>query len=391
VGTQVFISYNRSSFAYARLLHDRLEARLHCKVFMDLTSIAPGDNFVKAVEEAENSSAVVAVLVSREWLTTDPVRGRRPVDDEANWMRREVAVALEKRTRVIPVLLGDVSMPSAADLPNDISALAYCQAVVIRDSEFDHDFERFILLLEGEVSGDLVGRTEALRPSRFVADLVYYFPRFLKLIVMPKRVVRAYTANREEELTRAISFLLISLVIYTTLSMPLFITKDKMVVLLVVQFFMFILLAFASSALLQLSWWLVGGRASFSRYLSVNSYYVGVSIVLGICIMVAAMGVLRAFDPHMLDLLRKAAVGDIFPLIEAHPARSAPLRMAVWIVGIGNLLLLVWTYGFWGAYREINNLKRFYSLLAFCCVCLIELPVGFLFILMQQGLFNLLR
>jgi hypothetical protein len=84
-------------------------------------------------------------------------------------------------------------MPAAADLPEDISSLARCQAIAIRDSEFDHDVERLIMALEGEIGSDLLGSAKALDLTRFVADLVYYFPRVLKLIVVPKRVIRAFT------------------------------------------------------------------------------------------------------------------------------------------------------------------------------------------------------
>jgi hypothetical protein len=174
-------------------LHDLLEARLNCRVFMDLTSIEPGEDFVRAIEQAESSCSVVVVLIAREWLLLDPACGKRPVDDPGNWVRREVAAALRQQTRVIPVLLSDVSMPAAADLPEDISSLARCQAIAIRDSEFDHDVERLIMALEGEIGSDLLGSAKALDLTRFVADLVYYFPRVLKLIVVPKRVIRAFT------------------------------------------------------------------------------------------------------------------------------------------------------------------------------------------------------
>jgi hypothetical protein len=188
-----------------------------------------------------------------------------------------------------------------------------------------------------------------------------------------------------------LAFLAISLLIFTIFSVPLFIDKNRMMALLLVQFVLFGILVFCSSAILQLSWRLVGGRADFSRYLSINSYYWGVSSVLVICLVLAALGVLKIFDPHILELLRKAAAGDIGPLLASKPRNNPPLRAAAWILLIGNLLLLVWTYAFWGAYREINNATRLNSLLAFCISSIIFIPVGLFFALMQQGLFNLLR
>jgi hypothetical protein len=63
-----------------------------------------------------------------------------------------------------------------------------------------------------------------------------------------------------------VAFLVISLLIFTAFSVPLFIGKERMIVLLSVQFFMLGVLAFCSSAVLQLSWRFVGGKARFSRY-----------------------------------------------------------------------------------------------------------------------------
>jgi hypothetical protein len=246
--------------------------------------------------------------------------------------------------------------------------------------------------LEGEIGEALIGSVKEFDRRRVVTDVAYYFPRFLKLIVVPKRVIRAFSASREEELASALTFLTVSLLIFTAFSVPLFIEKDRMIALLLVQFIMLAMLAFCSSAILQVSWRWVGGTADFSRYLSINSYYWGVSSVLVLCLVISALGVIKVFDPHMLKLLRRAAAGDVAPLIAFHPRKSTPLRVAAWIILIGNLLLPFWTYAFWGAYREINdNTTRLHSFFAFGISSIIFIPVGLLFALMQQGLFNLLR
>lgn len=143
---RVFISYRRDDSAgYARLLYDRLNARFPNQVFMDVTGIEAGADFVEVIEQAIGSSAALLALIGRQWLDGE---GRRRLNDPADFVRLEIAAALKRNIPVIPVLLRGAAMPAPEELPADLAPLAHRQGVELSDADFDHDIERLIRAIE---------------------------------------------------------------------------------------------------------------------------------------------------------------------------------------------------------------------------------------------------
>jgi hypothetical protein len=145
---RIFISYRRDDSAgYARLIYDRLNARFPNRVFMDVTGIKAGADFVEVVEQAVGSCVALVALIGQQWLATE---GRRRLEDPADFVRLEIAAALKRNIRVIPVLLRGAAMPSIEELPPDLASLTRRQAIELSDANFDHDIERLIRSLELE-------------------------------------------------------------------------------------------------------------------------------------------------------------------------------------------------------------------------------------------------
>src|SRR3954452_22224139 len=98
--TSVFISYRRDDASgatgrlYDALLHDvRLPPDA---VFMDVDGIKPGIDFLTAIERVLDRADVVLAVIGPEWLTARDGRGGRRLDDPADYVRLEVARALER-------------------------------------------------------------------------------------------------------------------------------------------------------------------------------------------------------------------------------------------------------------------------------------------------------
>ena len=100
--------------------------------------------------------------------------GRRRIDNQTDWVRREVEI----EGRVVPVLVDDASpVPPAArfDLPN-MAILASCQAAKLRTQEWDYDFNALVNLLKSKEllvlaqgdSGKHVDR--ARQPDRLISS-----------------------------------------------------------------------------------------------------------------------------------------------------------------------------------------------------------------------------
>lgn len=66
------------------------------------------------------------VVIGPRWLTLTDAAGRRRIDDQQDWIRREIVAALGLRLRVIPVLL------DRGVLPADIAGLSRRQYVPLR-------------------------------------------------------------------------------------------------------------------------------------------------------------------------------------------------------------------------------------------------------------------
>ena len=144
--TGVFISYRRSeAAAYARGLYESLVERFgRERVFLDLKNIGLGEDFVEAITAAAESCAVMIVLVSRGW--SRGAQGQEGVDD---YVRLEVATALGRKIRVIPILIQGAAMPAPKDLPADLSPLARRNALALSDTRWDGDVGELIETLEG--------------------------------------------------------------------------------------------------------------------------------------------------------------------------------------------------------------------------------------------------
>ena len=137
--TKVFISYRRvDSARYAGRLFDFLAAELGGKsVFMDVKAINPGEEFAQVIQEKLSKCDVLLALIGHNWLVTSS--GRMRLDDPKDMVRMEIAAALRRRIRVIPVLLGDAKLPKKQSLPKGVAPLLRRNALRIGARSFDVD------------------------------------------------------------------------------------------------------------------------------------------------------------------------------------------------------------------------------------------------------------
>lgn len=141
----VFISYRRGdAVALAGRLYDRLVSHIGVdSVFMDQESIPIGKNFREAISSAITQSDVLLVLIGPKWLE---LLGRSSTSPD--FVVDEITTALKLNIPVIPVLLGDTSMPEPSALPAPIRGLAMRQALKLEPGErFSADFERLLQAL----------------------------------------------------------------------------------------------------------------------------------------------------------------------------------------------------------------------------------------------------
>jgi len=148
---RIFISYRREDSAgSAGRLHDSLAKQFGSDhVFRDVADIYAGDDFRQAIEREIGLSDVVLVLIGPRWLGARDDKQRPRLEDPQDLLRLEVASALTRQTRVIPVLIDRATVPPESELPDDLKPLVRRNAFEIRDGAWDDDVRRLVQSIKG--------------------------------------------------------------------------------------------------------------------------------------------------------------------------------------------------------------------------------------------------
>lgn len=137
----VFISYRREEAAdMSGRIADLLDRRFGAgTAFRDVNAILAGSNFVMALQRGLDESRVVLVLIGPRWIHMQEPNGVRRIDSPNDFVRYEIGAALRAGKRVVPVLLDDAALPTAAELPPDLAALAEQAPIVLRNDPYFAD------------------------------------------------------------------------------------------------------------------------------------------------------------------------------------------------------------------------------------------------------------
>ena len=142
----IAISYRREdSTPVAGRLHDRLQADFgKGNVFMDFDSIPYGVDFREQIRQTLKRAKVVIAVIGPTWFGGRG-KGNRRIDDPADFVRLEIAIALQRGIPVIPVLIDNTPMPQVDNLPDDLSGLAFRNALILDTGvDFHHHADRLI-------------------------------------------------------------------------------------------------------------------------------------------------------------------------------------------------------------------------------------------------------
>lgn len=146
---KVFINYRREDTSQAAgRIYDKLAYSFGNElIFIDIDKIPYGSNFEDHIQEHINSSKVVIVLIGQKWITAGhgiwPFVKRR-IDSKADWVRREIATALNRGVQLLPILIDGAKMPNVSQLPEEITALCTHNALHLRHEMFSHDIGALI-------------------------------------------------------------------------------------------------------------------------------------------------------------------------------------------------------------------------------------------------------
>ena len=170
--SKIFISYRRDDSPYAAgQIYKALEEKFGKKaIFKDNYDVNGGDKWAESIKQALDQCQVLLVVIGKDWLQILQIKDdseKRRLDDPRDWVRFEIVTALDRKIKVIPLLLDGVKMPPVNELPSDLESLTNYQGLKVRqDPDFDEDMKRVITVIQ-----DYLKR---LQPSTidFVVELV---------------------------------------------------------------------------------------------------------------------------------------------------------------------------------------------------------------------------
>jgi hypothetical protein len=147
--SRIFISYRREDSAgWTGRLADRLRESFGSEsIFIDIETIEPGIDFTEALRKAVGVCDVLLAVIGPRWATVIDKTGKPRLHDPLDWIRVEIAAALTRKIRVIPVLVGGATMPTAEFLPDDLDGFAQRQAHELSDKRWTYDIEQLMKVL----------------------------------------------------------------------------------------------------------------------------------------------------------------------------------------------------------------------------------------------------
>lgn len=153
----VFISYRREDAGPEAALLREAVRRVFGEgaVLMD-TSLEAGVIWADELKAGIEAADVVLAVLGPDWLRAgNDEWGQRRIDQEEDWVRRELTLALGLGKRMIPVLVRGGKLPPARVLPADLQAMVSRQAIELRRDYWDHDIQLLLAqLVPGEPPGE---------------------------------------------------------------------------------------------------------------------------------------------------------------------------------------------------------------------------------------------
>jgi hypothetical protein len=201
---KIFVSYRHDdASSEAGRITDWLNRRFgEDEVFMDINALEPGVDFVDGIEQAVETIDALIAVIGPGWVDAVDEHGNRRLDDPADWVRLEIANALQRGIRVIPVLVKGAAMPSAVKLPDDLQPLRRRNALPITERQWRAGVEELIEALD-----DVVTPAPPPPPPTMATQVEQPMPLTAPVAKAVEKTYEASTARLYAALLRAVSAL----------------------------------------------------------------------------------------------------------------------------------------------------------------------------------------
>lgn len=143
----IFISYrNNDTSGETGRMADHLKTVIDKQYFfLDIESLGKGEIFPPLLKKSIEQCEVFIAVIGPCWIE----RLKMNEDSGAiDYVRMELAMALKKKKRILPVLVKDAKMPSASQLPKDLKGFDQYNATGLSYTSWEYDMERIVQTLK---------------------------------------------------------------------------------------------------------------------------------------------------------------------------------------------------------------------------------------------------
>ncbi len=139
----IFVSYrNSDSAGETGRMVDHLKTVIDKQYFfLDVDNLSKGDIFPPLLKKSIEQCEVFIAVIGPGWID----RLNMNVENDAtDYVRMELAMALNKKKRILPVLVKDAKMPLAIQLPKDLKGFDQYNATDLSYSRWEFDMTRIV-------------------------------------------------------------------------------------------------------------------------------------------------------------------------------------------------------------------------------------------------------
>jgi hypothetical protein len=224
MATRVFISYRRDeSAAHAGRVYDRLAPEFgRGSLFMDVDAVRLGANFVQVLRDEVAKCDVLLAIIGPNWLNARDEAGNRRLDNQEDFVRIEIATALQRDIPVIPILFDGAKIPKADQLPTDLEDLTNRNGVNVRNATFHSDIAPLIRELEGlsktASTSRAAERPKSSRKATLTSESIQLLiGTFLSLMVLAAYAKFVSSAFHMTFLTESPAFMIAPMIVLTAI------------------------------------------------------------------------------------------------------------------------------------------------------------------------------
>jgi hypothetical protein len=172
---EIFICYRREDAGHAGRLHADLARALgDDAVFFDIHGIPGGEDFRDYLRRRVSECRILLVVIGSGWSAA-------ALHEPGDYVRQEIATALESGKRVVPVLVEGSAPPAESDLPEALKSLAFRNAFELSDRHWDADVEELVALLRKSLGRRRIGwwivAAAAVLAAAIIAAVAMWLPR----------------------------------------------------------------------------------------------------------------------------------------------------------------------------------------------------------------------